>query len=120
MSERPISLAELELLEAERWSEAVFTQKVRTEAIAAGWLFYHTADSRGSDRGFPDCVMVRGERIVFAELKVPGGRIEREQEAWLAQLREAAQPSKNPYAVNIPEVYTWWPKDWPEIKELLS
>jgi len=109
MSERPISLAELELLEAERWSEAVFTSKVRTEAITNGWLFYHTADSRGSDRGFPDCVMVRGERIVFAELKVPGGRVAPAQRDWMMRLVAATRH----------EAKVWYPSHWQAIKELL-
>lgn len=110
MSERPISLAELELLEAERWSEAVFTSKVRTEAIAAGWLFYHTKDSRGSDRGFPDCVMVRSGRVVYAELKVGNNRPSPEQEAWLLQLSQTRGPA---------EVAIWYPSSWQAIKAVL-
>ncbi len=117
MSTGPISLAELELLEAERWSEREFTSKVRTEALDRGWLFYHTKDSRGSDKGFPDCVMVRGGRLIFAELKVPGGRFEREQKLWRERLWAL---TRQPDGERFPEVYEWWPKDWLAIKELLG
>jgi hypothetical protein len=34
-----------------------------------GYLVYHTYDSRGSERGFPDIVAVRPPVVVFAELK---------------------------------------------------
>lgn len=48
-----------------------------------GWLVYHTHDSRHSAAGFPDLVLVRGVRIVFAELKSANGELAPAQIAWL-------------------------------------
>lgn len=59
-------------------------------ARAAGWLAYHTHDSRRSEPGFPDAVFVRDGRIVFAELKAARGRVTPEQRAWLEALGKAA------------------------------
>ena len=84
---------------------------VRQYAELNGWLAYFTADSRRSPPGFPDLCMVRGLRMVFAELK----RDHREkptdaQEAWLEALRGVGGPV---------EVYVWRPSDWPEIEATL-
>ena len=55
-------------------NERSFTQHVRTSAELAGWeLIYHTHNSQRSDPGFPDLVLVRGARLVFAELKYDPG-----------------------------------------------
>ena len=66
-----------------------------------GWLVYHTHDSRRSQAGFPDLVLVRGNRIIFAELKSEKGRTRPEQVKWLTALAGAT-----------PEVYTWRPAQW--------
>lgn len=50
-------------------SEAAFQQKVEQLAGHCGWRIYHTHDSRRSAAGFPDLVMVRDVRLIFAELK---------------------------------------------------
>lgn len=82
-------------------TEAVLQQRVMAIAAALGWtLRYHTFDSRRSNRGFPDCVFVRGERIVFAELKSQKGRLRPEQREWLAGLE--ATPA---------ETHVWRPAD---------
>lgn len=51
--------------------------------------------------GFPDLVLVRPPRLVFAELKAERGRLTAEQEHWLDVLRQAGA-----------EVYVWKPKNW--------
>ena len=48
-------------------------------AQTGGWLVYHTHDSRRSRKGFPDLVLVRPPKVIFAELKGPGGRVTPEQ-----------------------------------------
>jgi hypothetical protein len=91
-------------------SEAQLQASVLELARWRGFLAYHTHDSRHSAAGFPDCVLVRGDRVLFCELKSGRGRLRPEQESWLATLR------------NTPtEVYCWRPDDWAsgEIRRIL-
>lgn len=86
-------------------TERAFQGQVLDLARRFGWLAYHTHDSRRSDPGFPDCVFVRGARVVFAELKRErGGRVSPEQRAWLDAL-----------TLTPAESYLWRPSDWDEI-----
>lgn len=80
-------------------------------------LAYHTHDSRRSQPGFPDLVLVhpREQRIIFAELKRDGEYPKTEQRLWLAGLSCVA--SAVPEAV---EVHVWRPKDWESIVERLG
>tara|TARA_Y100001938_G_C8085114_1_gene431479 strand:+ start:2011 stop:2382 length:372 start_codon:yes stop_codon:yes gene_type:complete len=91
-------------------TEKEFTNAVRELALLNGWLYYHTYDSRRSDRGFPDCVFVKDGRVIFAELKVPRGKLSAYQKEWLTELNE----------VSGVEVYLWFPKDWDEIEVVLG
>lgn len=50
-------------------TEAAWQQNVVRLAGYYGWRTYHTRDSRGSDPGFPDLVLIRGPELLFAELK---------------------------------------------------
>lgn len=81
-------------------SEAELQTNVMQMAKVLGWLTYHTHDSRRSPRGFPDLVMVRGERLIFAELKRQNGKYRPGQREWLAALDRVA------------ESYTWRPIDY--------
>jgi hypothetical protein len=86
--------------------EADWQEQVVHLATLAGWLCYHTHDSRHSVAGFPDLVLVRAPRLVFAELKVDPptskrGRPTPVQERWLGTLR----------GVPSVEVYVWRPPD---------
>jgi hypothetical protein len=49
-----------------------------------GWMAYHTFDSRRSQPGFPDLVLIRGDRLIAAELKVGTALPTEDQKAWLA------------------------------------
>lgn len=95
-------------------SESAFQKQVVELARATGWLSYHTYDSRRSDAGFPDLVLVRPPRIIFAELKSRRGRIKPAQRHWGEQLSScaAASPSTLMYAL-------WRPADWDSIVEAL-
>lgn len=73
-----------------------------------GWRSYHTHDSRRSDAGFPDLVLIRRPRIVWVELKADRGRLTGEQRAWLDDLRACGQ-----------EVFLWRPSDFREIEKVL-
>lgn len=76
-------------------------------AKLSGWLVYHTHDSRRSPEGFPDLVLVRGPRLVVAELKSETGVLSPAQKEWISALSRTA------------ETYVWRPSDWPEIEETL-
>jgi len=91
-------------------TEKEFLQQVRDLAKLCGWLTYHTYDSRRSPEGFPDLVLVRGNQIVFAELKSEKGSVRPEQRMWLDALEKVC---------NV-EVYLWRPHNWDEIVERLG
>jgi hypothetical protein len=78
-------------------------------AALFGWRRYHTWLSTHSAAGFPDEVLVRGGRLIFAELKSDGGKLRPEQEAWLADLE----------AVPGVEVHVWRPADLDAIAKAL-
>jgi len=95
-----------------RWPyilEKDFQDTVVEYAHLCGWMTYHTHDSRRSDAGFPDLTMVRGTRLIFAELKSQKGTIRPAQEAWLQRLQ----------GVPAVEVYLWRPTDWDDIEKIL-
>jgi hypothetical protein len=91
--------------------ESVFLGKVRAIAKRYGWLAYHTHDSRRSEEGFPDLVLVRSDGILFVELKTNAGKVTRQQAVWLDMLSHTGRPV---------EVYTWRPKNWALIEERLT
>lgn len=66
-----------------------------------GWMAYHTFDSRRSAEGFPDLVLVRGDRVLFVELKSDTGQLRPAQVSWLDAL----------WQVEHVETYLWRPDD---------
>jgi len=91
-----------------RLTERAFMAQVVRLATLLHWRAYHTHDSRHSSAGFPDLVLVRRPRVIFAELKSDRGRCTPEQRAWLAELAECSV-----------EVTLWRPSDWEEIERCL-
>lgn len=88
-------------------TEREFQDKVLKYAQYLGLLCYHTHDSRRSQAGFPDLVIV-GKRTIFAELKSERGKLSNPQREWLLRLRDSGQ-----------EVYVWRPDDWPTVQDVL-
>jgi hypothetical protein len=88
-------------------TEAQWQATVISLAHNLRWRIYHTFDSRRSNSGFPDLVLVR-DRIVFAELKSSRGRLTREQARWIAALGVAGA-----------EAYVWAPSDYPQVERTL-
>jgi hypothetical protein len=82
-------------------TEAELQAAIVELAQLLGWRVYHTHDSRHSAAGFPDLVLVRGRRLVFAELKTGRRRVTEEQARWLAALGEAGV-----------ETHVWREDDW--------
>lgn len=92
--------------------ESAFQAQIKRLAQACGWeLFYHTYRSERSDPGFPDCVMVREDRIIMAELKLDRdySQPSADQQAWLDGL-----------AMTCVEVYLWRPSMIAEIRDILN
>jgi hypothetical protein len=69
-------------------SEAQLQSMVLDLARWAGYLAYHTHDSRRSRPGFPDLVLVHTTtgRLIFVELKSEKGRVRPEQDVWMQHL----------------------------------
>ena len=95
---------------AEHIPEADWQATVVDLARLAEWAVYHTRDSRGSEPGFPDLVLVRPPRLVVAELKTARGKLRREQRVWLHLL--AGVPGV--------EVKCWRPADWADVVATLT
>lgn len=95
--------------------EAAFQRQILDLADLFGWTSYHTYESRRSRKGFPDLVMVRRGRLVFAEIKSERGRLSREQEKWLEELADVER-----YSLGNVKARVWRPSDWQEIESILG
>jgi hypothetical protein len=89
--------------------EKAFQAQVVQLARLWGWCVYHTYRSTRSPPGFPDLVLVRPPRLVFAELKSARGRLTPEQGRWLELLRGCPGV----------ESYVWRPDDWDSLERTL-
>lgn len=89
-------------------NERSFQIAVLELAALHGWLCYHTHDSRRSQPGFPDLVLVR-DSVVFAELKTETGRVSAAQANWQKRLEDAGA-----------EHHLWRPSDWDAIVARLT
>lgn len=90
-------------------TEKEFQVQVVEVARACGWHWYHSHDSRRSPAGFPDLVLVRGDRLIFAELKRESGRVTEAQRDWIDAL------SGGPWTACV-----WRPSDWETITAMLA
>ncbi len=100
-------------------SEAGFLDTVIQYATLWHWRVFHQRPARtasgwrsavsGAGKGFPDLLMLRGERIVVAELKVGRRQPTDEQLEWLLDFRNTGA-----------EAYVWTPSSWPEIEKILG
>lgn len=101
-------------------TEQQWQSRVTNLADFHQWRWWHAPDNRPitarSGRlyvqpvraGFPDLVLSRGPRLVFAELKRELGRVSPEQSEWLAAL-----------AATGAETYLWRPSDWADVQATL-
>jgi len=95
-------------------SEAAFLTQVIDLAQALHWRAHHVRPAWSKkgwrtpiqgDPGFPDLVLVRPPRVIFAELKSERGRLSDEQEIWIDWLEKC----------HLGEIYIWKPSDWDDI-----
>lgn len=101
----------------EQVAKTMLEDALQTRVLALarfhGWLGYHTHDSRRSQKGFPDLVLVHAARQVtlFRELKSHKGRVTPEQQKWIDTLTAAGQ-----------DVDVWRPTDLlhGQIEQLLA
>jgi hypothetical protein len=90
-------------------SERDLQNAVTRLAELHGWAWFHVHDSRRSNAGWPDLVLIRPPRLVIRELKREGERPTAEQEWWLAALRTCGV-----------DVGVWRPSMWGEIERILE
>ena len=92
-------------------NEKAFESQVKDLAKLFGWKYYHTWRSFHSPAGFPDCVFVRRERLIFAELKSEKGTVSPKQQEWLDALGNTGNKDV--------QVYLWRPGDFDKVVEVL-
>lgn len=108
-----------------------------------GWRWFHPADNTPGASGhvqdvvagFPDLVLIRGPRLVLAELKAETGRVSVEQSRWIGaftalggavrfivDIAAGADPGTVAALPETPsvEMYVWRPSDWPEVQRVLA
>lgn len=98
-------------------TEASWQRTVLDLARRLGWLAYHPPKAgvraNGSVRlvpaGFPDLTLVRGDRLVFAELKRETGKTTPAQDEWLAAL-----------AATGAQTFVWRPSDLDHVRTVLG
>jgi hypothetical protein len=91
-------------------TEKSFQAQVEQLAKLYGWKIYHTRYSFRSAAGFPDLVLVRPPRLIFAELKRNTGTVTPEQWNWILTLKE----------VPGVEVCIWRPENWKDVDGCLE
>ncbi len=83
-------------------TERELLDSIRAACKWGGLLTFHAYDSRRSEPGFPDLVVVGPHGVLFRELKADRGRLTSEQQIWLDRLAEAGADAD-----------VWRPGDWP-------
>ena len=108
ITEREFQNTVIEAAQACGWRVAHFRPGMTSRVDRQGKPIWVTA-VQADGRGFPDLVLVRGNRLLFAEIKSQKGKVTVEQQAWLDAL-----------GVGLVEVYVWRPGDWPTIEAALT
>jgi hypothetical protein len=136
-------------------TERQFMDQVTEYATLRGWDWYHARPARTLDswrtagsgtmaKGWPDLVLVRPPRLIFAELKRDGGTLSADQArvmgvlgAFMAEAPEIPEdfpiPKQRSYLDGVfagldkalhdgpkVEVVVWRPVDWTRIEKVLA
>lgn len=99
---------------ASRQSERAFQAQVVQAARLLGWWVFHDRDSRGSEAGLPDLILIRPPRVLWLELK--GFRADGRR----GPLSHAQQRVLAALAASGQAVYAFWPDDWDQLETLLQ
>lgn len=101
------------------FTEHDFTNQVLQLAKLYGWRSAHFRPARtakgwrtavsGDGKGFPDLILVKGQRLIVAELKMARGKWTIEQMDWMKAFENAGV-----------KVFCWRPDDFEEIKKILG
>lgn len=94
-------------------SERLFREFIVKSAKKLGWFYYHAPSSPSSFhsvKGFPDLVLVKAPRVIFAELKLNNGHTFPDQDKWIDTLSRC-----DGIIVGV-----WRPRDWDKIADLLA
>lgn len=90
-------------------SEKQFQAQIVELARWNNFVVYHTFDSRRSEAGFPDLILIRPPRLIVVEVKSQTGRVTPAQEAWLQRFQECGI-----------ETHVWRPDHWAVVTAALS
>lgn len=96
-------------------TERELSEAVRELATMFGWRMYHTYDSRRSEPGFPDLILLRKGSMIVAELKTEKGKLSAAQEEWMDDFRWVLAESWG----GLDYVEVWRPSDLDEIARVL-
>ncbi len=110
MTRETISAWEWKQICHARTNEKQWQKRVEGALRQYGFLVYHTLRSKGSTPGFPDICAVKGERLLYVELKTEKGKLSEHQRAWLDALA----------AVPCAEVFVWRPSQFDEVLEVAA
>jgi DNA-binding transcriptional ArsR family regulator len=86
-----------------------FRATVTQAAEQLGWIVVHFPNAMMNPTGWPDLILLKNGRVVFAELKVGGNTLSTAQEEWRELL-----------LAHEFEHYVWYPEDWGQIEEVLG
>lgn len=107
-------------------SERAFTAQIIQLAHLYKWRVAHFRPAltqrgrwvtavQGDGAGFPDLVMVRGDRVIFVELKTAKGKLSEQQERWYMDLLAWSAHLGKAALVTV-----WRPADFEEIERELK
>ena len=116
-------------------TEAQFQRSVIELAQLNGWKVAHfrpAQNGKGAWRtpvaadgaGFPDLVLVKDGRLIFAELKTNTGRVRPEQKSWFDELCMVGLDSAGCHECGGVRIFydavIWRPRDWDDILATLN
>ena len=97
MTEKQLQGAVIDAARLLGWRVAHF----RPARVMRGGRETYETPVAADGKGFPDLVLVRPPRLIFAEMKAHSGKLSDQQMEWLSALDHTEA-----------EVYIWRPNDW--------